>query len=57
VIVDRRTLCRFWLGYCGVVVSVDGDQVVAVRGDRQHPVSRGYQSPSNREHGHDPGHR
>src|SRR5687768_4020392 len=42
---------------CGVVVTVDGDTIVQVRGDSQHPLSRGYVCPKGRALGafhHDP---
>ena len=34
--------CRICAAACGIVVTVDGDRVVRVRGDDEHPVSRGY---------------
>jgi anaerobic selenocysteine-containing dehydrogenase len=33
---------------CGIVVTVEGDTVVQVRGDAQHPLSRGYVCPKGR---------
>ena len=39
---DELSYCRICAAACGIVVSVDGDRVVRVRGDDQHPVSRGY---------------
>jgi anaerobic selenocysteine-containing dehydrogenase len=42
---DLRTVksfCRICTSVCGIVVDVDGDQVVRVRGDQDHPLSRGY---------------
>ena len=39
---DELSYCRICAAACGVVVSVDGDRVVRVRGDDEHPVSRGY---------------
>jgi anaerobic selenocysteine-containing dehydrogenase len=42
---------------CGIVVTVDDDTVVQVRGDAQHPLSRGYVCPKGRALGafhHDP---
>ena len=33
---------------CGLVVHVDGDRVLEVRGDPDHPVSRGYTCPKGR---------
>ncbi len=34
--------CRICAAACGIAVTLDGDQVVRVRGDAGHPVSRGY---------------
>jgi anaerobic selenocysteine-containing dehydrogenase len=39
---DERSYCRICAAACGIVVTIDGDRVVRVRGDDQHPVSRGY---------------
>ena len=39
---EHRSFCRICAAACGIVVTVDGDQVVQVRGDADHPVSRGY---------------
>jgi anaerobic selenocysteine-containing dehydrogenase len=39
---DELSYCRICAAACGIVVSVDGDRVVRVRGDDRHPVSRGY---------------
>ena len=39
---DELSYCRICAAACGIVVSVDGDQVVRVRGDEDNPVSRGY---------------
>jgi len=33
---------------CGILVDIDGDQVVRVRGDKQHPVTHGYMCPKGR---------
>jgi anaerobic selenocysteine-containing dehydrogenase len=43
-----RSFCRFCSAMCGIVVTVDGDQVVEVRGDPEHPYSRGYTCPKGR---------
>lgn len=37
-----RSFCRICTSVCGILVDVDGDQVVRVRGDQEHPFSRGY---------------
>src|SRR6266576_142752 len=39
---DERSYCRICAAACGIIVTVDGDHVVRVRGDDEHPVSRGY---------------
>jgi anaerobic selenocysteine-containing dehydrogenase len=36
------TYCRICPGLCGIVVDVDGDRVVKVSGDPDHPISAGY---------------
>ncbi len=38
----RATFCRICEAHCGLLVTTEGDRVVAVRPDREHPVSRGY---------------
>jgi anaerobic selenocysteine-containing dehydrogenase len=43
-----RSFCRFCSALCGIVVTVDGDQVTEVRGDGEHPLSRGYTCPKGR---------
>lgn len=37
-----RSFCRVCTSVCGILVDVDGDQVLRVRGDQEHPFSRGY---------------
>lgn len=41
---EREVLsyCRICAAACGITVTVDGPRVVRVRGDAEHPVSRGY---------------
>jgi anaerobic selenocysteine-containing dehydrogenase len=39
---DELSYCRICAAACGIVVSVDNDRVLRVRGDEDHPVSRGY---------------
>ena len=65
---EHRTFCRFCIAFCGAMVSVADDgsdderpghgaRVVAVRGDTDHPTSRGYLCPKGRALGinhHDP---
>ncbi len=40
--VEQKSFCRICLAMCGVVVNVDGDRVVSVRGDADDPISHGY---------------
>jgi anaerobic selenocysteine-containing dehydrogenase len=42
MIETKKSFCRFCHVFCGVEVDVDGDRVVAVRGDRDNEASRGY---------------
>jgi anaerobic selenocysteine-containing dehydrogenase len=39
---DELSYCRICAAACGIVATVDGDRVLQVRGDDEHPVSRGY---------------
>lgn len=39
---EHRSFCRVCPAECGIMVTVEGDRVVSVRGDRDDPVSRGY---------------
>ena len=39
---EIRTFCRICNALCGIVATVDGERVTAVRGDPEHPISRGY---------------
>lgn len=52
-----HTYCRLCPSFCGVVVDVDGDRVLRVRGDTDHPLSMGYTCSKGRalpEYHHDP---
>jgi anaerobic selenocysteine-containing dehydrogenase len=37
-----RSFCRICTSLCGILVDVQGDEVLRVRGDRDHPVTAGY---------------
>ncbi len=53
---DHRMSCRLCGARCGVVVSIEGQQVMAVRGEAHHPLSEGYICPKGRmlgDHHHD----
>ena len=38
----HRTFCRICIAACGLLVTTDGDQVLEVKGDLDHPLSAGY---------------
>jgi anaerobic selenocysteine-containing dehydrogenase len=48
----HQTFCRLCISLCGLLVTTEGDRVVKVSGDPQHPVSRGYTCPKGRALGH-----
>lgn len=45
---QHQSFCRICAAACGILVTVDGDRVVQVRGDPEHPVSKGYTCPKGR---------
>lgn len=54
---EHRTFCRVCNAMCGLVVTTDGEQVLRVRGDDDHPMSHGYTCAKGRAVGalhHDP---
>jgi anaerobic selenocysteine-containing dehydrogenase len=50
---DRRaySFCRICANTCGVVLDLDGDRIVSIHGDREHPVTEGYACGKGREAG------
>jgi len=38
----RKTYCRHCTSLCGLEVEVDDNRILAIRGDRDHPTSKGY---------------
>ena len=48
MIETKKSFCRFCHVFCGVEVDVEDGRVVAVRGDRDNEVSRGYTCPKGR---------
>ena len=42
------TYCRICTAQCGLVIDTDGDHIVAVRPDRENPLSRGYSCKKGR---------
>ncbi|WP_236147523.1 molybdopterin-dependent oxidoreductase [Mycolicibacterium sp. CH28] len=43
-----RSFCRVCPSVCGILVDLDGNEVVAVHGDAEHPFSGGYTCPKGR---------
>ncbi|MEX1218607.1 MAG: molybdopterin-dependent oxidoreductase [Acidimicrobiales bacterium] len=39
---EHSSFCRICAAACGIVVTVENDHVAKVRGDADHPISRGY---------------
>ena len=46
--VEQPSFCRICNAMCGILVTVEGDRVVRVRGDAEHPLSEGYTCPKGR---------
>jgi anaerobic selenocysteine-containing dehydrogenase len=47
-VVSKKTYCKICTNQCGVVIDVAGDQIVRVKGDFAHPLSKGYTCPKGR---------
>src|SRR5579859_5832319 len=47
----KRTYCRVCMVHCGLVAEVAGDRILKVRGDRDHPLTKGYTCPKGRATG------
>jgi anaerobic selenocysteine-containing dehydrogenase len=45
---ETRSFCRICNAMCGIVVRTRGAEVLDVRGDPEHPLSRGYTCPKGR---------
>jgi anaerobic selenocysteine-containing dehydrogenase len=57
-VVSKRTYCKICTNLCGVIVDVAGDQIVRIKGDSAHLLSKGYMCPKGRALGrshHNPG--
>jgi anaerobic selenocysteine-containing dehydrogenase len=46
--VEQPSFCRICNAMCGILVTLEGDRVVRVRGDTEHPLSEGYTCPKGR---------
>ncbi|MET0365701.1 MAG: molybdopterin dinucleotide binding domain-containing protein [Sphingobium sp.] len=44
----RRSYCKICTNQCGVMIEVDGDQIGRIKGDFDHPLSKGYTCPKGR---------
>ena len=47
-VVSKRSYCKICTNQCGVVIDVAGEQVVKVKADSAHPLSKGYMCPKGR---------
>lgn len=47
-ITETRSFCRVCTSACGIIVEVDGDQVLRVRGDTDNPLTLGYSCSKGR---------
>ncbi|MCB2080849.1 MAG: molybdopterin-dependent oxidoreductase [Novosphingobium sp.] len=47
-ITEKTSYCRICGSGCGIIVELDGEQVLKVTADRGHPVSQGYTCPKGR---------
>ena len=47
----KKTYCRVCTTICGVAVDVQGDQILRVKGDFDHPITKGYTCPKGRSMG------
>ena len=39
---EVKSFCRMCLAACGVVLTIDQGRIAGIRGDREHPISKGY---------------
>jgi anaerobic selenocysteine-containing dehydrogenase len=54
----HKSFCRFCHAFCGIEVDIEDNRVLAVRGDREHPLSQGFTCIKGRqlvEQHNDPG--
>jgi anaerobic selenocysteine-containing dehydrogenase len=47
----KKTYCKVCMSHCGLVADVVGEQIVRVRGDKDHPLTGGYTCPKGRATG------
>jgi anaerobic selenocysteine-containing dehydrogenase len=46
--VSKRTHCKICTNLCGIVVDIEDGQITRVKGDFDHPLSKGYTCPKGR---------
>ena len=44
--VEQTSFCRICNAMCGIIVTLEGERVLRVRGDAGHPISQGYTCPT-----------
>jgi anaerobic selenocysteine-containing dehydrogenase len=47
----KKTYCKVCMSHCGLVAEVQGDRILKVRGDKEHPLTEGYTCPKGRATG------
>tara|TARA_B100001540_G_scaffold307189_3_gene320185 strand:- start:90 stop:2249 length:2160 start_codon:yes stop_codon:yes gene_type:complete len=47
-----KSFCRICSAYCGIEVDVADEQIVEIRGDKSHPMSKGYTCTKGRQWAH-----
>ena len=47
----KNTYCKVCMSHCGLVAEVQGDRILKVRGDKEHPLTQGYTCPKGRATG------
>ena len=40
--VEKRTFCRVCEPACGLIATVEGDELIALKADKEHPISKGF---------------
>ncbi len=47
-----KTFCKICSAYCGIEVDIDDEQILEIRGDQSHPMSKGYTCTKGRQWAH-----
>ena len=48
----HKTFCKICNAYCGLEVDVEDEQIIKIRGDKDHPMSKGFTCAKGRQWGH-----